>query len=375
MSNKVENLFRDLREDQENIFYAADQISKNLISRARRSYYPKDKVLVNLYNENKNEFSSSTSSSTIPLTTPFFAQKRNVDRSTLYSFKGPFEMLQADIADIRFLAKSAVDPHYCLLIVDLFTNMTYTYPMKKRKQLANKIAEFYEDIKSQRRGDQKIRLQTDLEFQQNFIKKLNEENNVEMYSTKLREGKAFAAEQKIREFKKILLRSKRIIKSRGDRLKPNEIIRKATSNMNKKIMPMYDVAPETILSKSLDPKTGEEFQQIYDFRRIAAVGKRHDREQKYFEKIDRQKRRQLRDPLNIGERVFVLSSRIRKKDAPGNFYKATTENRPYYNRKEIYTIKDIVNIDGIYNYWLNEQKGRFLREELFALNNQFSHGI
>ena len=87
------------------------------------------------------------------------------------------------------------------------------------------------------------------------------------------------------------------------------------------------------------------------------------------------KRRQLHDPLNIGERVFVLSSRIRKKDAPGNFYKATTENRPYYNRKEIYTIKDIVNIDGIYNYWLNEQKGRFLREELFALNNQFSHGI
>ena len=41
----------------------------------------------------------------------------------------------------------------------------YIYPMKKRKQLANKIAEFYEDIESQRSESQKMRLQTDLEFQ------------------------------------------------------------------------------------------------------------------------------------------------------------------------------------------------------------------
>ena len=40
-----------------------------------------------------------------------------------------------------------------------------------------------------------MRLQTDLEFQQNAIENLNEKY-VEMYSTKLREGKAFAAEQK-----------------------------------------------------------------------------------------------------------------------------------------------------------------------------------
>ena len=50
-------------------------------------------------------------------------------------------------------------------------------------------------------------------------------------------------------------------------------------------------------------------------------------------------------------------------------FKASTENRPYYNRKEIYTIKDFGNIHGVYNYWLNEQQGRFLREELFAVNN------
>ena len=53
-----------------------------------------------------------------------------------------------------------------------------------------------------------MRLQTDKKFNQNKIKQLNKKLDVEMYHTELRGGKAFAAEQKIREFKKILLRSK-----------------------------------------------------------------------------------------------------------------------------------------------------------------------
>ena len=42
-----------------------------------------------------------------------------------------------------------------------------------------------------------MRLQTDLEFKQNQILKLKNEFNVEMFHTRLRGGKAFAAEQKI----------------------------------------------------------------------------------------------------------------------------------------------------------------------------------
>ena len=52
----------------------------------------------------------------------------------------------------------------------------------------------------------------DREFRQMNIKKLNKQFDVDMYSTNLRGGKAFAAEQKIRELKKLLLRSKRIKK-------------------------------------------------------------------------------------------------------------------------------------------------------------------
>ena len=45
-----------------------------------------------------------------------------------------------------------------------------------------------------------MRLQADLEFEQNQIKKLNDEFNADMFHTRVRGGKAFAAEQKIKEF-------------------------------------------------------------------------------------------------------------------------------------------------------------------------------
>ena len=57
-----------------------------------------------------------------------------------------------------------------------------------------------------------MHLQTDLEFNQNKIKQLNQKFDVDMFHTQLCGGKAFAAEQKIREFKKILLRIKRFKK-------------------------------------------------------------------------------------------------------------------------------------------------------------------
>ena len=46
-----------------------------------------------------------------------------------------------------------------------------------------------------------MRLQIDNKFQQVRIKDLNDVNNVGMFTTSVRGGKAFAAEQKIRELK------------------------------------------------------------------------------------------------------------------------------------------------------------------------------
>ena len=129
---KAKNLYRALINDQKVSFYVTDRVTKGLIKKARTSLYPKDKVFVKIYNEiDNNDRKKNIINEKPPLNTPFVEKQADVDRLTLYSFGGHFEALQADIADIRFLGKSAANPKYCLLFVDLFTSMIYTYPMKR----------------------------------------------------------------------------------------------------------------------------------------------------------------------------------------------------------------------------------------------------
>ena len=81
---------------------------------------------------------------------------------------------------------------------------------------------FYDEVRAKRKG-KRMRLQVDNEFQQIKIKSLNNENNVEMFTSS-----AFAAEQKIRELKA------RISKLNAQKLKisPNKIMQNLVLNMN-----------------------------------------------------------------------------------------------------------------------------------------------
>ena len=116
-----------------------------------------------------------------------------------------------------------------------------------------------------------MRLQTDLEFKQNQVLKLNDEFNVEMFHTRLRGRKVFAAEQKIREFKKLLLRGTRLEKQQGKIFKPNDLIKQVAQYMNETISRKYELAPETIEKTSLDPNDGKYFQEIYHFMRLRKI--------------------------------------------------------------------------------------------------------
>ena len=80
---------------------------------------------------------------------------------------------------------------------------------------------FYDEVRAKRKG-KRMRLQVDNEFQQIKIKSLNNENNVEMFTSS-----AFAAEQKIRELKA------RISKLNAQKLKisPNKIMQNLVLNM------------------------------------------------------------------------------------------------------------------------------------------------
>ena len=104
-----------------------------------KSVFEKDKVFVNLYDQLENKSFRRSKQDILPVTTPFYDFKSNVDHSTLHSVGKPFELFHADIADTRFLAKSAIDPKYSLLLVDLFSSKVYIYPMKPFSQKAEII--------------------------------------------------------------------------------------------------------------------------------------------------------------------------------------------------------------------------------------------
>ena len=142
------NLFNSLQKDPKSIFYLVRHVSRTLFNKTMKSTFEKDKVFVNLYDQSENKNFKKSNQDILPITTPFYDFKSNVDHSTLYSVGKPFELLHADIADTRFLAKSAVDPKYCLLLVDLFTSKVYIYPIKSRNLLAKKLKLFYGDVKT-----------------------------------------------------------------------------------------------------------------------------------------------------------------------------------------------------------------------------------
>ena len=105
-NNRIQNLFKNLQKDPRSIFYSIGNFSRSILNKARKSTYDNDKVFVNIYNqlEDKNFYQNNN----LPLLTPFVKKRSNIDHSALYSISKPFELLHADIADIRFLAKSAV---------------------------------------------------------------------------------------------------------------------------------------------------------------------------------------------------------------------------------------------------------------------------
>ena len=108
--------------------------------------------------------------------------------------------------------------------------------------------------------------------------------------------------------------------------------------------------------------------------RVSKDAGRYERGDIQFGKKSRKK---LRSPLSIGEKVLVLAERLRKKDAPGNFYKSTTENISFFNREQVFIVRKVLPRDDSYDYWVSKTEDgeilhkRFLWQELFALRNQF----
>ena len=85
----------------------------------------------------------------------------------------------------------------------------------------------------------------------------------------------------------------------------------------------------------------------------------------------------MRTGLSIGERVYVLAERIKKKSASGKFYKQSVQNISYFNKEKMFVNRSKQTIDKITYYWLKNSETnrkvlkRFSRTECFALRNNF----
>ena len=54
-----------------------------------------------------------------------YVEKREIDRSILDSFDGPFQLFHADIENLEFLGKNATVPQYALIVVDSYLSKVY----------------------------------------------------------------------------------------------------------------------------------------------------------------------------------------------------------------------------------------------------------
>ena len=217
-------------------------------------------------------------------------------------------------------------------------------------------------------------LQVDNEFLQIKIKYLNDKYNVTMFTTSIRGGKAFATEQKIREFKSSIAKLEVIFGKYNAKIPPTTLIRQLTENMRNVKSEKYGISHDDIEKRSL---SSERFKILFNFKRIERSKKFSDRLDRYDQTKYAGKKRKLHENLNIGEKVFVLAERINKKRAPDKFYKQTVQNIFYFNKKTVFQIRNKNEIDKKTYYWLKNTKTnqylprRFQRNEIISIVNNF----
>ena len=77
------------------------------MKKLKKSKYAKDTELLKLINLADNKIFLDNNE--LPIRTDY-VEKREIDRSTLYSFDGPFQMLHTDVGNLELLGKNAIFP-------------------------------------------------------------------------------------------------------------------------------------------------------------------------------------------------------------------------------------------------------------------------
>ena len=94
---KARNLFVKLKIDPASVLFAEELLDKRLLKKLKKSKYERDSELLKLIDlAGNNDFLNDNK---VP-TRADYVEKRKIDRSTLYSFDGSFQLLHADIGNL-----------------------------------------------------------------------------------------------------------------------------------------------------------------------------------------------------------------------------------------------------------------------------------
>ena len=97
---QAKKIYERLRKDDESMLFNAGILTNNRFKELKKTKYKKDKEFLNFVVKLENK-SDVFKKNVIPAKAVFVKQKR--DRSTLYSFDSPFQILHEDAAILGFL--------------------------------------------------------------------------------------------------------------------------------------------------------------------------------------------------------------------------------------------------------------------------------
>jgi len=289
----------------------------------------------------------------------------------------PYYSFHADVADLTF-TKQGIGPRYALVVVDLFSSFIWTYGMKKKSQLYDKLVVFYHDIENGRDKDETINIQTDREFEQNKIKELNKKNNVNMFSTKINMGHAVAAEQKIKMLKQKYVQLDDVDGDELDNMYKRDKY-KLLVDFTKNINTQSEKYPRDPIDINKDWIEGDRdaVERVYNHYRLERIKKRAATRDKLDAKAFKKEKPR---PLNVGDLVLIPTYRLKKSDALAALDKATTRKKEFFSRKNIFVVENLklyksVNNVKFYYYLLSHYadrekfvNGKFKRNELYKIN-------
>ena len=113
---EARTIFNNLQADPNNALFSEERFDQRLLKKLKKSKYLKESQILKLILlADIKDFSDDNKTPT----RAGYVEKIEIDRSSLYSFDGPFQLLHADIGNLEFLGKNATIPQYSLVIVDL----------------------------------------------------------------------------------------------------------------------------------------------------------------------------------------------------------------------------------------------------------------